>query len=840
MGSLPTGSDKLLEIQSGNIYVVIKSKNPHPNLTNKSILQQPSELRVTGVDVNSVKIFGEEKIAAGNGVVGASFYSIPTSPLFFEQTDYEIIVRSRDGKQVSLWHENYSVRDRISPVTDSDDLISGIVNFGNSAGFSEFEISHNGKKSLVVRIEVFPSKISYKEDYQDMLQDISNEIAGAVLDFMRNTYQEFSIGSTQNTVPALFFEIIKRIFEKFQNAANTIISSPHHKLYVEHPVVPAHKVKKIDNQTIRWLQKHPEHVIPMTAGYAAVKAPTVKKQITYNTLENQFTKFILKSTVKKLKDFRDRYTRSTKNPEEAVLISVDTMTAALNKFVNTTFLREVDDYKATQSMSLVFEMAPGYRELYKYYLMMQRGLSVHGDVFRMSLKDTAQLYEYWCFIKLVTLMKRNYRLVSSDVIKIDNTGVTISLVKGKKSEIKFVNPRTGELITLAYNPGEQNTQTVNQKPDNVLTLEKTGSDVPYMYVFDAKYRIENNPADSFYPDNKPGPKVGDINTMHRYRDSIVYENKGPSRFIFEKKMFGAYILFPYNNSDDYANGLHKYSNGEEGVGHRFYNSIETVNIGGLPFLPGTTELLENFLAELIADSSESAFERASLPRGIEEKLAKVDWTVRDVMVGSLGSVAQFEDNIRRKYYYVPAKYINDNHLPIHYVALYQSRNRFKEYAGIRYYGEVTYMKKVKRKDIDFPMSRNNGDEWYYAFRIKEWKTLSTPIAVKDEWVNEPKFTSLFLLEHSKQSFELFNIHSEEEYRLMLEINKAFDNLSTSTTDNNSAVYRINDSHSVIVADGNFTITNDNGEILGLISISNFARSPRSGFRKLKGMIGSQI
>lgn len=824
MGSLPTGSDKLLEIQSGNIYVVIKSKNPHPNLTNKSILQQPSELRVTGADVSSVRIFGEEKIAAGNGAVGASIYRIHTSPLFFEQTDYEVIVKSGDGKSVSLWHENYSIRDKISPVTDSDDLISGIVNFGNSAGFSDFEISHDGKKCLVVRIEVFPSKISYKEDYQDMLQDISNEIAGAVLDFMRNTYQEFSIGSTQNTVPALFFEIIKRIFDKFQNAANTIISSPHHKLYVEHPIVPAHKVKKIDNQTIKWLQKHPEHVVPMYVGYSAVKAPTVKKQITYNTLENQFAKFILKSTVKKLRDFRERYTRSTRKPEDAVLNSVDTMTAALNKLVNTTFLREVDDYRATQSMSLVFEMAPGYRELYKYYLMMQRGLSVHGDVFRMSHKDTAQLYEYWCFIKLVTLMKRNYRLASSDVIKVDNTGVTISLVKGKKSEVKFINPRTGELITLSYNPGEQNTQTVNQKPDNVLTLEKKGSNVPYKYVFDAKYRIENNPSDPFYPDTKPGPKVSDINTMHRYRDSIVYESDTPSRFMFEKTMFGAYVLFPYDDPDG------EYKN------HRFYKSIETVNIGGLPFLPGTTELLENFLAELVADSSESAFERASLPRGIEERLAKVDWTVRDVMVGSLGSVAQFDDNIRRKYYYVPAKYINDNHLPIHYVALYQSRNRFKEYAGIRYYGEVTYMKKVKRKDIDFPMSRNNGDEWYYAFRIKEWKTLPTPIAVKDEWVNEPKFTSLFLLEHSQQSFELFNIHSEEEYRLMVEINKAFDNLSTSTTDNNSAVYRINDSHSVIVADGNFTIANDNGDILGSISISNFARSPRAGFRKIKDYI----
>ena len=825
MDSLPTGSDKLLEIQSGNIYVVIKSKNPHPNLTNTSILQQPSELRVTGVNVNSVKIFGEEKIAAGNGAVGASFYNIHTSPLFFEQTDYEVIVRSTDGKSVSLWHENYSVRDKISTVTDSDDLISGIVNFGNSAGFSDFEISYDGKKSLVIRIEVFPSKISYKEDYQDMLQDISNEISGAVLDFMRNTYQEFSIGGTQNTVPALFFEIIKRIFDKFQNAANTIISSPHHKLYVEHPIVPAHKVKKTDNHTIKWLQKHPQYVVPMFAGYSATKAPTVKKQITYNTIENQFTKFILKSTVKKLKDFRDRYTRSTRKPEPAVLDSVDSMTATLNKFINGSFLREVDDYKATQSMSLVFEMAPGYRELYKYYLMMQRGLSVHGDVFRMSLKDTAQLYEYWCFIKLVTLMKRNYRLASSDVIKVDNTGVTISLVKGKKSEVKFINPRTGEMITLAYNPGELNTQTVNQKPDNVLTLEKKGTDVPYMYVFDAKYRIENNPSDSFYPDNKPCPKVDDINTMHRYRDSIVYENTESSRFMFEKKMFGAYVLFPYNDPD----GEYK--------DHRFYRSIETVNIGGLPFLPGTTELLENFLSELVADSSESAFERASLPRGIEEKLAKVDWSVRDVIVGSLGSVAQFEDNIKRRYYYVPAKYVQDSNLPIHHVALYQSKNRFNEYAGIRYYGEVIYMKKVKRKEIDFPMTRNNGDELYYAFRIKEWKALPSPIVVKDEWVNEPKFTSLFLLEHSRQSFELFNIHSEEEYRLLTEINKAFENLSTATTDGNYAAYRINDQHTVIVADGYFTITNDNGDILDKIAVSSFAKSPRAGFKKIKKAIG---
>ena len=61
-------------------------------------------------------------------------------------------------------------------------------------------------------------------------------------------------------------------------------------------------------------------------------------------------------------------------------------------------------------------------------------------------------------------------------------------------------------------------------------------------------------------------------------------------------------------------------------------------------------------------------------------------------------------------------------LPLHLFMLFVN-----EYAGIRYYGEVTYMKKVPRKEIKFPMSRNNGDEEYYAFRIKEWKTLPNPM-----------------------------------------------------------------------------------------------------------------
>lgn len=108
---------------------------------------------------------------------------------------------------------------------------------------------------------------------------------------------------------------------------------------------------------------------------------------------------------------------------------LDEMIKGLNRRCNTSFLQGVSAYEATSGMSLVFSMAPSYRDLYKYYLMLLRGLSVTGDVFNISVKDLAVLYEYWCFIKLNSMMKERYQLVSQDIIRVQGNGLYVSLVK---------------------------------------------------------------------------------------------------------------------------------------------------------------------------------------------------------------------------------------------------------------------------------------------------------------------------------------------------------------------------------------------------------------------------
>ena len=355
----------------------------------------------------------------------------------------------------------------------------------------------------------------------------------------------------------------------------------------------------------------------------------------------------------------------------------------------------------------------------------------------------------------------------------------------------------------------------------------------YKYVFDAKYRIESNPDGVFYPDSNPGPKVDDINTMHRYRDSIVYENP-KSKFTFEKTMFGAYILFPYEDEEKYAEA-ESCENGKAVKGHKFYRSIDSVNIGGLPFLPGSTRLVQKLLLELINDSKESAFERTTLPRGIEEKLATVDWSKRDVLIGTFRSAKQFEICYEKKFYYIPETPQVIDRLPIHWVALYQTNTKFNGKGEIRFYGEVIGLSRVKRKSItEVPMTHNNPEEIYYRITVKEWKDITEinvsgkPILPKESGF-AVDFTNMFLLEHSEIVPEL-QFKSEEEYRFYSELKRSAEKAEISEGSENIGFSRGDCRY--IFTDGEILALR-NDRIVERIELSEFARKPSQMFRLLQ-------
>ena len=235
------------------------------------------------------------------------------------------------------------------------------------------------------------------------------------------------------------------------------------------------------------------------------------------------------------------------------------------------------------------------------------------------------------------------------------------------------------------------------------------------------------------------------------------------------------------------------------------------------------------LDQLISDSPNSAFERTTLPRGIETKLAKVDWSKRDVLIGTLSKRLQLDTCLKYRFYHIPAERLKDGDFPIHYIALYQSKALFGSESGVRYYGEVTKCIPLRRGAISEIKPRPGMEnELYYRFEIKEWKRLSKPIAAKEIGFVR-SFTNLFLLEHSAEMPELW-LRSEEEYRLYSELKRAVNDMTINDADNNLGFNFGN--FTLVFEDGNILISKGK-RIFAKYGISDFSRHPNSVFRQIQ-------
>ena len=99
-----------------------------------------------------------------------------------------------------------------------------------------------------------------------------------------------------------------------------------------------------------------------------------------------------------------------------------------------------------------------------------------------------------------------------------------------------------------------------------------------------------------------------------------------------------------------------------------------------------------------------------------------------------------------------------------FVSMYLPR-RYDD-AGIRYYGRITRITYLVRSQIPYPMTHNNPDEMYCRLDVASWHVRSVPISIKEEGVYTPQMTYSFLFVHCRETYELFHIHSAEDFLLL--------------------------------------------------------------------------
>lgn len=511
-------------------------------------------------------------------------------PLFFENRGYEFYLTEKSGQTKLGLPPTAVEKHKVNNVTHY------ALNFRSEVGFFEFILDSDESGKTIVRAEVFPTKINYREDYQEMRDEVAEISRNLVLAAQARTFGTAFPIPVANPTLLEWISLVKQYFDKFASSADAIAKKPHSKLikYVE--AVAAEKARKVDKRYLsRVLRKPAKRVGPVLPGRRITLPERVletRSGLTFDTPENRYVKSLLLETKKNLQRVIKTETTgdedSDLNAEQkffaAFRSTAREMLAKVQLLLNAPYLREIPAVAPTRPSSMVVDQHPSYSAFERTTRLLNGGLSVGSGVLRIGIKDVALLYEYWCFLKLTKLLAEKFNLEQQNIVRVRHTKIAVVLEKGTRSSIKFRDSKSGKELLLIYNRFFNRLPTINQKPDNVIQLL---SEVQ-MHVLDAKYRLGYG---SEYEKQFGGigPTASDIATMHRYRDAIVL----PSATRKGKYVMGvvknAVVLFPYPNENPYEN-------------HRFFQSINSVGIGGVPFLPKTTKLMEKFITSILAEA----------------------------------------------------------------------------------------------------------------------------------------------------------------------------------------------------------------------------------------------
>ncbi|RSD28867.1 restriction endonuclease-like protein [Mesobacillus subterraneus] len=822
MALLPSGSREdveLVKIETNDLSLVIKGKPYH--------VRYEGLMQYRAMDRHDVMDFSVN----GEGIQDIHVYDIsikemvqPTNqrPIFFENGVYQLIVVPKNEAELTFYHEYPLLRNAVSPVLiGSQRILMGNLHFQNEVGYTTFEIRSNDKVMLEVTLEIFPVKLDYKQDYQKLLEEVNDEIYNLAFHFIRKTYHGAKLKLEGNPTKAEFYRLISEHFNQFLQAVTRIEYQPHHKLEKTYEQTRGDQLRKLDSTSRSYLRKKANVFADVAKGISIqgrTVMPTeglrIKKELTFDTLENRYVKWMMQRLITKLDDLlnsvvsQNRWSRE--KPDYDLVEKIESMTKQLTSKLRSSFWRTVGKLDRSV-MSLVLQMAPGYRDAFQIFLTVSKGLMLQGKLYRMSVKDVATLYEYWTFLKLGQILGKKYKLISQDIVRVNREGLFVNLEANKMAKRIFKHPVTNEEIILAYQKKEDNLPTVSQMPDTMLSIEKKGKDYKYHYIFDAKYRIDYAQNDSYYKNRykTPGPMEDDINTMHRYRDSIVAANDK----LYERKSFGAYVLFPWFDEDSYKK-------------HPFYKSIDKVNIGGLPFLPNATTLVERFVERLIDKSPEEIQKEGILPRGAEKEWqSSLD---EMVFVGLVSHQDEFTLFMSEGVYDIPVSQLRNGWQQAKYIALYGNSSLGRN-NGVHWYGKIQEVKPY------LDVSKE-----YMRFKVESWRNVPQVIKPVHYGISSYILTTLNTMKEAKELPELF-MKSKEEMVIWRMLRRVSDrikiNLDNQDLNHASGVaeYNIKDIK-VVMNHAERSVTFSKGEKEEALPVTDLEENPSGVFKKLMKLL----
>ena len=583
-------------------------------------------------------------------------------PVFYETTTYNFTLRFKGLAESPLvLHKLKEVRDLFTLVDTNKDsgdyIITAPLSFLNEPGLFNLSFRYtlkSGKtKTDTLSFRVVSPKLDTKDDYMHILNEINAEYNEIVYQYLTKTVQNLSRGGrTSNDI--VWLSIFKNVVENYIKAVNYIVNRPHLRKTKEVHYSKADRIKRWTPQMARqYVQSEKQETLDKDYFRHELTINT------HDTRENRFVKFSLDRISHRLERV---FARLKQNDEITVeeLETLENYNNKLRKFSNSPLFRSLKA-EPLRSESMVLQKRSGYAQVYRYWLMLQKGIELYEGSTQIGVRPVWELYELWCFLKMRKMVADILGLQFGNADDITETPMPmIEPFAENTREHTVYYHRGNETVRLHYQhtynrtSGDVHTATTDNRPDIVLTVQKPDG-FELTYLFDAKYRVCDD--SEFTKSDKDEintlkaadyPPTDAINQMHRYRDAIYYGDEiNNVRQHSAKEIIGGYILFPGRSDDETIRERY------------FYKSIETVNIGAFPLLPDHTDpknegtLLYNHLKKILIEQSAYEQIRDSIPQhGLVYSPIVAD-SNELILVGYCK--AGYKDiYLNNKLYYVPA------------------------------------------------------------------------------------------------------------------------------------------------------------------------------------------
>jgi Domain of unknown function (DUF2357)/PD-(D/E)XK nuclease superfamily len=197
---------------------------------------------------------------------------------------------------------------------------------------------------------------------------------------------------------------------------------------------------------------------------------------------------------------------------------------------------EAGDAPPALTLSSVFRHDPAYRRFFRLYQDINLGIAaVFGEFLGMPLARTFDLYELWCFLRLVRAGAEEFGAAGLEIrdLFIADPAGSVTFATGA------VMVPVGRGWKLCFQkqyqefwkaPDGRGSFSRIMVPDVVIGQDSIpGGEIARLIVLDAKYRIE---------DGLPAA----LNSIHTYRDALVHEAEGGKP---EGIVTAAYLLAPH-------------------------------------------------------------------------------------------------------------------------------------------------------------------------------------------------------------------------------------------------------------------------------------------------------